>query len=1088
MANIAQDGITVINRSYIDNFAVKEFGIDTILEKYFPDIQVNKRSVGMVGYVNEQISNITEDVFNTGSVLFRETFPNRAEIDESIYSHAAVFQLTDIFSKPSSCTFVIVLEESAVQKNMVYDKSGYYYFYIDKDTKVLVKDIPFTLDYDIEMRIIKKHTDKKDEYIYTARYIWDYVNTISNIDNPYIKIRRNGGYIALEVTMHQCERTVVYEPITINSKINYPVIDIPFEGDLCGFDILYNGPLTTGTIVNSETPNVLGMVDDSILNSMPDNQMIPIPVYSNPLSRCFCYYQLKDANTLRISFNSKDMYFMPAFNSEIEVILYTTLGEGGKFDIYTGTDIEVIGNNDKYDYPEKYIMSARPLSKSDGGMKRIELNALQALAVEGYRTANALTTDNDLQEYFNNFKNRYGRADIMFTKLRDDIRERIFSAFMVVYNETVAYKTNCLDLSTNLSEMKNPEENVYTFDPGVLFRYSDKSDTDAEIFYEADFLWDEELNDRLWKQYQQAIIDGTIPYIKDTSSEIPDYLDRPASFAEFKKRKGYDSKLTVFDLSRDELQEYDDPQNGKFLYVNPFLIRFKKNPNIINMYLPFVNDRLTLDYIEQNNDDLVYVQFITYWMDIKRKFEKRKVYHIDVEIFANIEIANTHPLLDTEPPITDPQEEGYGETIYKLGDPYNVVNNDLRVVLVINDGNRDVAFAEMTPTDYDPERRVFVFSVDIKTDDHITSDGRLRLLSELKWRDDETGDYYMVTEDNTIYMKYNSNNVILEESVPVDEVSALIKDGKLHEWYTVSDFVENKSTDPIMKGTTDILIPCSGAICRIETLYRRVFRTEEEGLALATSDDTNNIFVEKNPSFDTYVWTNRYETIGEHASFMYPLEYVRSDLQFLDYTEKDKDGNFTHDIMDVHMRSIPLIKWDLPLNEDEFQTFINTYLGHYKWIVSIINERLRNVTAIDVKWYNTYGKSKNYAIGDGEEIINTVNLVMRFDMWFLPGTDITAMIERVKVFIKQEVERLNDDCVNYLHISNLMRKIEHTFACVDHIRFININNYPTTYQSVKVLIDDVNDLPKRERMIYVPEMLSVDLENIIINSYEIDSY
>ena len=100
MANIAQDGITVINRSYIDNFAVKEFGIDTILEKYFPDINVNKRSVGMVGYVNEQISNITEDVFNTGSVLFRETFPNRAEIDESIYSHAAVFQLTDIFSKP----------------------------------------------------------------------------------------------------------------------------------------------------------------------------------------------------------------------------------------------------------------------------------------------------------------------------------------------------------------------------------------------------------------------------------------------------------------------------------------------------------------------------------------------------------------------------------------------------------------------------------------------------------------------------------------------------------------------------------------------------------------------------------------------------------------------------------------------------------------------------------------------------------------------------------------------------------------------------------------------------------------------------
>ena len=219
------------------------------------------------------------------------------------------------------------------------------------------------------------------------------------------------------------------------------------------------------------------------------------------------------------------------------------------------------------------------------------------------------------------------------------------------------------------------------------------------------------------------------------------------------------------------------------------------------------------------------------------------------------------------------------------------------------------------------------------------------------------------------------------------------------------------------------------------------------------------------------------------------IEAQMDSEQWPDHINYPFDGHaFVYDIMDVYIRSIPLIKWDLPLNAEEFSVFLTSYTYYYRWIVDIINTRLRNVTAIDVKWYNTYGKSKNYAIGDEEEIINTINLTIRFDMWFIPGTDTINVVEKIKYFIKEEIERLNETGVNYVHISNLMRKIELNFAAVDHIRFININNYPTTYQSVKVLVEDVNDLEKRERMIYVPEMLTVDLDNIIINEYVIDSY
>ena len=87
-----------IKRSYIDNYAIKEFVKDNLVSKYFPDIDVSLRSVGTLGLVTEMVSNIAEDSFNATSVLFREGFPNRAEIPESIYSHAAIFQLSSLAS------------------------------------------------------------------------------------------------------------------------------------------------------------------------------------------------------------------------------------------------------------------------------------------------------------------------------------------------------------------------------------------------------------------------------------------------------------------------------------------------------------------------------------------------------------------------------------------------------------------------------------------------------------------------------------------------------------------------------------------------------------------------------------------------------------------------------------------------------------------------------------------------------------------------------------------------------------------------------------------------------------------------------
>ena len=117
---MANDKI-IIDRSYIDNYSVKEFISNTLIPKYFPDIDVSLRTVGTIGLLSEYMTNITEDGFNATSILFKEAFPNRAEIPESIYSHAAVFQLSNIFSKASACEFLIVLEEASIIDNIIIE-------------------------------------------------------------------------------------------------------------------------------------------------------------------------------------------------------------------------------------------------------------------------------------------------------------------------------------------------------------------------------------------------------------------------------------------------------------------------------------------------------------------------------------------------------------------------------------------------------------------------------------------------------------------------------------------------------------------------------------------------------------------------------------------------------------------------------------------------------------------------------------------------------------------------------------------------------------------------------------------------------
>ena len=1042
-----------IDREYIDNFSVKKFVQNDLIDKYFSDIDVNMRTVGTVGYTSELVSNISEDAFNTGSVLFREAFPNRAQLDESIYSHAAIFQLDATMSNAAACKFLFLLDEDAILNNMTVGEAGTnrnkFYYYINKDTTFYVEDMPFTLDYDIEITVVKKISDSGETYLYTARYVTEeYTNSLSAITSPYIKVRTSSnGVVGLEVWTHQVVREVVEDIIVSNSEVNYPTIDLSLDTDMiAGFDIIIKEP-----------------------GSSEWEQMKPVINYSQPLKTPFCYYQMIRRNKIRLSFNTKDTYYIPEFNTEIKVIIYKTLGAAGNFDTYNA-DVIVSGPvDDPYGYNISSMIGARSIGASQGGMDQETMEGLKAKTLEGYRTANAITTESDLQEFFNNYKYRYGSSDILFIKKRDDVYERVFSAYMIAKNNGEIYKTSTLDLNINLYDMNNIERNMFIIDPGTVFTCNDSAT-------EAKFYRNIEREAELYDQYLIDVENGDAQYIPESEinhDDVPVYLDRPCSFAEWKSRKGYDTNKMVWDLTDEDYENDDSPIEGKFLIINPFLIKFTKSPNLVSTYLTYVDNQVALDFTDTNSD--MYVQFVIYQLSLHRKFEKDKKYVVSCGVSPSINVSDLdHPIIQLNAPI----EEIDYQNPYVLGDPYVVDQNDLRVILAVMDKQRKnmLCFSEMIPTEYDARTNNITFTSNLFTDDHITSTGNLRLLQDTIYRNKEEGYYYKVHKnDNTRYTKYDKDGNVLEDDVISNVVTELINNGTLYRHDNiVNTFVYN-----------DVVVPVDDVELKVFTLYKKNY-SEDVG-QLVDNTTTNNPFADY--GYENYIWTNEYSSSSEPVVFMKSLESVRSYLDFKDFTDAtyDDDHNvvWTNDIMDVEMRSISFLRASTVKNEESMDYFFRMFYSHYINLQDITDNKLRNETGIDLKFYRTYGRSTNYLIGEDMEILDTVNVRIKFDMWFVSGTDLLYAVPEVKQFIKDTIETVNDVGMNSIYISNLMRKIEEQFAFVDHIRFRGINAYSPTYQAVKNANNDINTLTVEERRWYVPELLTIDLDDIIITEYTV---
>lgn len=540
----------IIVRNYTNNFDIKEFIQEVLIPKAFPDIPMNKLNLGFTGITSEMISQAIEDAQGTASLMMNEAFITRAVLPNSIYSEASLYNLGYTFATPSRCNFALQLWLPDIIKfSTKVRNTNTYRYYLDRDTKLVLGDNSYKLDYDI----IIDHQFIDGKRVFNIYYNMEETNSISKNTNKYVKHQVTSiNWLVLFVELQEFDRKVETKSISDNLITVNSDIQLKWTRQIAGIDLVY---------------------------ITPSGERIPMTLktqYTKAEITPFAWYRFYNDNTIILSFSNNKGYFSPAFNSKIESTIYTCRGKASNFDAYdrkAGVPVQKTGS--RYSYNANTKMVALCYGGSIGGLDKGDIELLRDDVILAHNTANVLTTDHDLQLWFNNYAKRYGTRSEFF-KRRDDPTGRLFSQFIAIMNGSYVYPTNTLSIDVEQNQFDFINSNSdgvnqeFIIKPGHLWEYADDGD--------------ESCRDRL------RMIQGTDGMAMITDEALPPVnTDRP------------------------------------FMFVNPFYIKIHRNPTVSANYNCLINHTSYPEDVPINTESFYQFQLATFSIErtMSRKYNNK---------------------------------------------------------------------------------------------------------------------------------------------------------------------------------------------------------------------------------------------------------------------------------------------------------------------------------------------------------------------------------------------------------------------------------------------------------------------------------
>lgn len=186
--------------------------------------------------------------------------------------------------------------------------------------------------------------------------------------------------------------------------------------------------------------------------------------------------------------------------------------------------------------------------------------------------------------------------------------------------------------------------------------------------------------------------------------------------------------------------------------------------------------------------------------------------------------------------------------------------------------------------------------------------------------------------------------------------------------------------------------------------------------------------------------------------------------------EGDYGENFNYKLRNCPMLSAGWIK-----DNANATMFIDRIFNHYTEIEKV-QWTLENAFFIDMKFYNTYGYSKFYKIGNQDNLqpLDSVNIEIFFDVALNFPASAEVFRDNFRTFVRDYIEAPDDAVGNgiNIYIMNLIAAAKAKFDEIMYMEYKGINAYDYSAQRITVMSDEeILETVKADS--FVPEFLNI---------------
>lgn len=568
---MATKDTNIILNNYSDDSKSKQYISDVLMPRVFHDIPLTTLNSGAFSIVSEYMSQALENLAFTSSFYLNESFITKAVLADSIYAHAAIFNIGYSYAIPSVCNFMIELKLEDLRKNAKEnpENRNIMEFILDKNTKInLANGSIYSLDYDILIQFT--NTDNPTWNIQYTNV--DEQNSIAINKKPYILYRTSSTWLHIFVAMSEYERQTHTCVCNMTNGIPNDDFVITCQNHIAGFDIKYvDGE---GNEQYLDTDHILPM-HASVKDQLP-----------------YVHYIMDSPQTIRFKFQlDGNRYFVPKMNSSFIFTVYTCHGEAANFSSFTTEEsVSIITSTNKYSNNGNVQKTAFVTSGSAGATNIGTNETTRRETIEAYNTANVISSDHDIYEWFKTFLFKRILYPFFF-KRRDDPWGRIWSGFIALTDpDGEVYRTNTLHAQI-------PYRLLYNSSDGII------SSNGNEIIIPPGWAW-------IYKGTNRYTVK---PLVVNSNEQI-----ETASTA----------------VNVDE----------EFLFANPFGIRIQKYPFAIGYFNPWINTVTSTSIVNTpfsyqstvlgDADESIIYHGTPSFVHITRTYQK-DYYHIDTVIIPN---------------------------------------------------------------------------------------------------------------------------------------------------------------------------------------------------------------------------------------------------------------------------------------------------------------------------------------------------------------------------------------------------------------------------------------------------------------------